>query len=62
MEIDPENNPVTKGKMLTDAQRTQMFQDILNDYGEKGWRIVSTSPLIGGAQYYLFEKEMYKQK
>jgi len=65
-EVDPNNNPIAKAQMLTTAERTNMFQDIINDYGARGWRIIASTPLsaggAGGPFYFIFEKEVYGGK
>jgi hypothetical protein len=66
MELDPDNNPVKKAMMLTPLEKTKMFQDIINEYGSKGWKLVGSSPLsaggIEGPFYFIFEKEIYVKK
>ena len=65
-ELDPDNNPVAKARMLTTTERTKMFQDILNDYGARGWRLIGSNPLQAsgrdGPLYFIFEKEVYGKK
>ena len=65
------NNPHTTDAKsvevnLTDNERVAMFEQLMNRYGEDGWELVSTAPILVGAgeprqQYYAFKKEGYSR-
>lgn len=60
-ERNPEGNPIIMAKHLTDIEKTVTFQEILNDYGENGWRYhgqLNTDL----TQFHIFEKEVYGKK
>lgn len=58
-------NPAEKMRFSTTAERMRLFLAYVNGMGDKGWRLISTYPLlpegVGGERNYLFEKEIYKK-
>jgi len=49
-----------KHRFLTDVERTSLWIDILNRYGQEGWKLAGTAPLmVGEESHFTFMKEVY---
>jgi hypothetical protein len=60
IELPDLEDAVKKEQYMNDVERGEMWIRLLDKYGDDGWELVGTAPILVGTEYhYLFKKLAY---